>query len=297
MSNLVFLTGGFSSGSTLLFTLFRKAGEFHCLYEPLHERLLENLYGGLRVYEHHYHVGDYFTEYRGFTEIRRLYDPTWGGTGLALPPATDAPVLYRYLSYLIGTGFARRPKVLLKENRLAFRLGWLRARFPQARVIHIHRACDAQWKSTVRRAQAFYGREDVGQDSVTFNGMSTANVCDDLASTYPDLAAERSKNGYERFAKLWELTLAENTKHADLTVSFEQLTRDFDAVCGQIWASAGCETDYRPLKQWVVAPEQQETLKVRPRGLKSRLIMAVGRARLRYGRLRISLARLRRGSD
>ena len=194
-------------------------------------------------------------------------------------------------------GFARRPKVLLKENRLAFRLAWMRARFPQARVIHIYRACDAQWKSTVRRAQAFYGRQDVGQDSVTFNGMSMANACDDLASTYPELAAERSKTGYERFAKLWELTLAENRKHSDLTVSFEELTRDFETVCGQIWSTAGCETDYKPLEEWVVAPEQQETLKVRPRGLQSRLIMAVGRARLRYGRLRLTLARLRRRSD
>jgi hypothetical protein len=32
LSNLVFLTGGFSSGSTLLFTLFRKSGEFYTLY-------------------------------------------------------------------------------------------------------------------------------------------------------------------------------------------------------------------------------------------------------------------------
>jgi hypothetical protein len=294
LSNLVFLTGGFSSGSTLLVTLFRKSGEFYTLYEPLHERLLEHLYGGMHVYEHHYFVEDYYAEYRGFTAIPRLFDSGFGTTRLSLKAGDEAPELYRYLSYLIGTGFARSPKVLLKENRFPFRLGWLKAKFPEARVIHIHRDCDAQWKSTVRRAQAFFGREDVGQDSVTFNGMNTAGWCDDLSVRYPELAADRSKTGYERFRKLWELELAENRTYADVSVSFEELTRDFETVCGRIWAAVPCASDYRALKQWVVPPDQQETLQVRPHGLKSRLIMAVGRARFRYARLRLALARLRR---
>src|SRR3954453_23020529 len=66
MSNLVFLSGDFCSGSTLLFTLFRKAGAYYCLYEPLHEDILEYLIWPLNVYEHHYFVENYHSEYRGF---------------------------------------------------------------------------------------------------------------------------------------------------------------------------------------------------------------------------------------
>lgn len=292
----MFLTGGFSSGSTLLFTLFRKAGEFHCLYEPLHERLQEHLYGGLRVYEHHYFVDDYFTEYRGYGAVPRLHDARWGTSGLFLPATAEAPELHRYLSYLIGMSFSRGPKVLLKENRITFRLAWLRAQFPQAKIIHIYRDCDAQWKSTVKRAQAFYGREDVGQESPTFNGMNLATWCDDLAPTFPDLAAERSKTGHERFAKLWELSLEENRRHAHLTVRYEDLTRDFETVCGQIWAAVPCTADLAPLKRWVVPAERQGKLRSRSGGLRSRMGSAVDRVRFTYAKLRLRLGRLMRGS-
>lgn len=295
LSNLVFTTGGFSSGSTLLFTLLRKTGEFHCLYEPLHERLREHLYAGLRVYEHHYHVDNYFAEYRGFTEIPRLSDPRWGNTRLALSATSEAPELYRYLSYLIGTSFGRHPKVLLKFNRAAFRLAWLRAQFPQAKVVHIWRDCQAQWNSTVRRAQTSYGRQDVGQVSITFDGMNIATWCDDLAATYPELAADRSRTGYERFAKLWELSRSESIKYADLTVRYEDLTGDFEATCSRIWATIGCTTDFLPLKQWVVRPEHQAPLKQRSRNLASRLVGVVDRVRFEYAKLRVRHGNRRRG--
>jgi Sulfotransferase family len=292
LSDLVFTTGGFSSGSTLLFTVFRKAGEYYCLYEPLHERLLEHKFGNLRAYEHHYFVDEYFSEYRGFTALTHLHT-AMAGTDLFLPAMAQAPDLYRYLSYLIGMSFGRRPKVLLKENRLTFRLGWIRAQFPAAKVVHVYRDCDAQWKSTVRRAQSFYGTQDVGQESVTFNGMGTAKTCEALAPVFPELAADRSKTGYERFAKLWELSLAENNRFAHVTVRYEELTRDFEATAREIWDALGCTADLAPLKQWVVTPENQRAID-QATGVQGRLRAAADRARFRYGRLRMRLDQLLR---
>jgi hypothetical protein len=294
LSDLVFTTGGFSSGSTLLFTVFRKAGEYHCLYEPLHERLLEHRFGKLRAYEHHYFVDEYFSEYRGFTALTQLH-AAMAGTALFLPADADAPDLYRYLTYLIGMSFSRRSKVLLKENRLAFRLGWIRSQFPVAKVVHVYRDCDAQWRSTVRRAQAVYRTQDVGQESVMFNGMGTAKTCDALAPYFPELAADRSKTGYERFAKLWELSLAENTRFAHVTVRYEELTRNFVSVAGEIWKALGCEADLAPLQQWVVRPDQQRDL-ANPTGLPRALRTAADWARFRYGQLRIRLDRIRHTS-
>ena len=289
MSNLVFTTGGFSSGSTLLFTLMRKTGEYHCLYEPLHERLREHLHAGLRVYEHHYHVDNYFAEYRGFTEIDRLLDPRFGSSRLALSVGDEDPELYRYLSYLIGSGFARRPKVLLKFNRASFRLGWLRAAFPKAKVVHIYRDCESQWNSTVRRTQVYLGRKDVGQEGVAFNGMNIATWCDDLAATYPELDAARSQTGYERFSTLWALSLRESTRHADLTVRFEDLTQDYESVCGRIWETIGCTADYRPLKQWVVRSEQRAPLQERSNGVLARLDRAAVRLRFEWAKFRVRM--------
>ncbi len=242
LSNLVFTTGAFSSGSTLLFTLLRKSGEYRCFYEPLHERLREHLHAGLRVYDHHYHVDNYFAEYRGLREIDQLSDPRFGTSRLALSASDQAPELYRYLSYLIGNGFAGHPKVMLKFNRASFRLEWLRAAFPQAKVVHIYRDREGQWNSIVRRAQVALGRPDVGQDQVTFNGMNIATWCDDLAATYPELAASQSATGFERFSKLWELSRRESERNSHLTVKFEELTQNFDRVAHR----SGKRSERRP---------------------------------------------------
>jgi len=107
-----------------------------------------------------------------------------------------------------------------------------------------------------------------------------------------ELAAERSKTGYERFTKLWELSLQENRRHAHLTIRYEDLTRDFEAVCGQIWAAVPCTTDYAPLKRWVVPTEKQGQLRQRSKSLDSRLRSVADRIRFSYGKLRLRLASL-----
>src|SRR5262249_36166692 len=109
MSNLVFLSGDFCSGSTLLFTLFRATGKYHCLYEPLHPRLREYLIWPFRAYEHHYFVKDYFNEFAGFNRIDDLFNPAWAQSNLYLTAESRADDLYRFLSYLIGTAFGRHP--------------------------------------------------------------------------------------------------------------------------------------------------------------------------------------------
>ncbi len=133
MSNLVFVTGDFCSGSTAVFTLFRKTGQYYCLYEPLHDKLREYLLYDLRPEstDNHFFVDSYYREFRGFKHARSLFNPKWGTTQLRIPPEAEADDLYRYLNYVIGSAFGRAPRVMFKENRLAFRLGWIRAKFPE----------------------------------------------------------------------------------------------------------------------------------------------------------------------
>ena len=264
MSNLVIVSGDFSSGTTLLFTLFRKIGGYYCLYEPLHEKLLEYLIMPLRVYEHHYFVEDYFVEYKGFSAIPQLFDPMWASNMLYMPPEIQDDALYRYMSYLVGTAFGRSANVMLKENRISLRLGWIRAKFPQAKIIHIYRDKDKQWNSIVRRAQAHVGREDVGQADVTFSGMNIARRCDALKQDFPELDANRSKSGYERFTKLWDIIQAEHHRYADLSVDYGKLTHDFETTFQSVLDCVGAQADIAALKQYVVAPEEQQRLEIQP---------------------------------
>ena len=289
MSNLVFISADFCSGSTLMFTLFRKTGQYYCLYEPLHPRLLEYLYYPLRAYEHHFFVDSYFTEYRGFKKIPVLFDPDWGVRRLFLPADANADDLYRYLSYLVGTAFGRSEKVLLKFNRATFRLGWLRAEFPQAKIVHIYRNREEQWNSVVRRGQRYLGREDIGQNDVMFQGFNIAAWCEDLQATFPELDARNSKTGYERFSKLWQLSLAENQRYADVSVDYKDLTHDFGTNCGKIWEAVGCDAEIEPLEKYVVPQENQRTMPIFENSWNKRILGVIDRAGRKYAKVRVRL--------
>ena len=287
MSNLVFVSGDFSSGSTLMFTLLRKTKEYYCLYEPLHEKLLEYLIWPLRVDEHHFFVEDYFAELKNFREIPRLFNPQWGGHELSLPANEDADDLYRYLNYVIGASFGKASKVMLKENRLTFRLGWMRAKFPHAKLIHVYRSKESQWKSIVKRVQEHKGRENVGQDSVDFIGFNIAGWCEDLKHRFPELAADQSKTGFERFSKLWDLSFAEHQKYADLSVDYWELTHNFEQTFGRVKECIGASFDVPSLSKWVVPKEQQKELAIARSGLKIHAKDFLDKITRKYARVRV----------
>src|SRR5215469_6031360 len=263
MTNLVFLTGDYCSGSTLVSTLCRKSGQYYCLYEPLHERLPEFLIWRPNPDpdDHHFFAKDNYREMARFDRIADLHSSKWGSSSLYLSPDAEADDLYRYMSYVIGSSFGRFPRVMFKENRIAFRLAWIRSRFPSAKIVHILRDPESQWKSNVRRVQEFLRREDVGQNLVTYNGFNVATFCEDLKSTFPELAAENFSSGYDRFHKLWELSYRENQKYADISVNYRDLIHDFEPTWTRVWTCIGAPPiDVRTLKQYVVPPEKQKDL-------------------------------------
>jgi hypothetical protein len=289
VSNLVFVTGDFCSGSTLVSTLFRKSGQYYCLYEPLHERLPEFLIWrpNPRPHDHHFFATDNYAEMAQFDRITDLHSTKWGLRDFHLLPDAEADDLYRYMMYLIGSSFGRRPRIMFKENRITFRLGWIRAKFPSAKIVHIHRDAESQWNSNVRRVQEFLRKEDVGQASVTYNGFNVATFCEDLKSSFPELDAGNFSSGYQRFHKLWELSCRENQKYADISVNYRELTRDFEPTWTRVWTCIGAPPiDVSTLKQYVVPAETQKDF------AKSRMGTYVGAVIDRFG-FRYARARLR----
>ncbi len=287
MGELVFVSGDFCSGSTLLFTLFRETREYYCLYEPLHPKLREYLIWPLRVYEHHYFVGDYFSEYRGFHRVGRLFQPEWAVRDLYLNASDKAEDLYRYLSYLIDTAFGHSEKVMLKFNRATFRLPWLRAKFPSAKIIHIHRDKESQWKSIVSRAQEHLGRQDIGQSSPTFEGFNIHSWCEDLKRVFPELAAERSRTGFERFSKLHDRSLDAHRANSDYSVEFRAFCRDFENFCAPMFRIAGCSADPARLKPLIIQPQGERKPVERPDSPFARALDLVDRFGRRYASARV----------
>jgi len=290
MSNLVFVTGDYCSGSTLVNTLFRKSGQYYCLYEPLHERLPEFLIWRPNPdsYDHHFFAEDNYREMAGFDRITELHSPRWGSSNLYLPSDAEADDLYRYMTYLIGSAFGRAPRVMFKENRIAFRLGWIRAKFPSAKIVHIHRDAESQWKSNVRRGQEFLRKEDVGQNEVTYNGFNVATFCEDLKSAFPELDAKNFKTGYERFRKLWELSYQQNQKYSDISVNYRDLTHNFEPTWTRVWSSIGAPAiDIAALKQYVVPPEKQKEMLKEQSALGRYVKSLVSRWGFRYARIRV----------
>jgi hypothetical protein len=291
MSELVVVSGDFSSGTTVLFTVFRQTGDYYCLYEPLHEKLLEYLVYPLRPDEHHDFVEPYFREYRGFRAMRDLFRPEWGVSKLYLDPSDPAPDFYRYWSYLLGSAYARSDRVMLKENRIAFRLGWLKANFPRTRVIHVYRDKQKQWNSIVRRGQEELGREDIGQDGVDFAGFNVAGWCEVLKDRYPELAAERSSSGFERFSKLWDVCHAEQQRHADISVDHRELIDDFVGTAARVSDAIGYRID-PSFERFVKAPETRTT---GHRTARDRALARVDELGRKYAKARVALHFARRG--
>jgi hypothetical protein len=216
---------------------------FHCLYEPLHGRLLEYLVWPPQVDPHHPNTSSYFREYRGFRRLPRLFDARWARTDLFLPPDAHAPGLFRYLDYLAEESWARCPSALFKSNRIGFRLGWLHRHFPTARILHVRRDPESQWQSLVRRAQEHHGRDDVGQESVHFTSFCMGAICDDLAGAYPALAACASRSGHERFLRYWRTSDEEQSRWADLTVSLATLKEDLPSALAEMGGCVGVRFD------------------------------------------------------
>jgi hypothetical protein len=202
-----------------------------------------------------------------FHLIRDLHDPRWEKSWLYLRPKDDASDLYRYMSYVIDSAFERAHRVVFKENRLSFRLGWLRARFPNAKIVHIYRDATSQWRSNIRRSQETRECEDVGQDSVDYDGFNVATYCEQLKSVFPELDAEKFSNGFERFRALWERSFLEGQKYSDVSIAYHDLTHNFESTWSNVWKVIGAPPiDIASLKRYVVPPEQQADL-IRRRSL------------------------------
>ena len=231
----VFLTARFRSGSTLLWNLFRQLPEAHAYYEPLHEQLIEWLRLDISPQPRHYFVDSYFKEFRGAGRLGEFHRTEFGVYRLHLEADDAYPTLRNYLDYLVSYPSPEKV-VVLKENRIDFRLPWIKSNFPQVPLIHLYRSARDQWISTIRD---FPG--DVEQDP-DCDPYRISTWSRDLFRQFPFLAGPFIHHAYQRHYYLWKLSYLMGQECSDFSLAYEDLLQEPGKNIEQLLGFGGLDT-------------------------------------------------------
>jgi len=248
----VFVTGRFRSGTTLLWNLFRNIENITAYYEPLNERRwFDRSRRGTRTDPTHKNVEDYWREYDGLEELGQYYREDWIRKRLYMDASSWDPNLKRYIERLLERAPGRP---VLQFNRVDFRLSWLRAQFPGAKIIHIYRHPRDQWCSFLMEPSCF-PKDGATKDFEAQDKFYLLMWASDLKYHFPFLDERQVAHPYQLFYYLWKLSYLFGVRYADFSVSFESLVDDPDAQLTALFKATNIEKyDLARLKALIVRP-------------------------------------------
>lgn len=211
----IFITARFRSGSTMLWNLYEHAAGYRAYYEPCHDNLIAHI-RNTRPTNNHRGLRSYWQSYEAFQdELTAAHDPAFGLTRLYLEADDEWPELEDYLRLLIERCPPGEVPVL-QFNRMDLRLPWLRARFPEARIVHLRRGARATWQSMVQHLDPAW-RDHPNEAHV----YDTFEWCCALAQDFPFLVDEQARSLFDRHYPLWRLSDVMGRRIADLSLSYE----------------------------------------------------------------------------
>lgn len=251
--DIVFITSRFRSGSTLLWNLFRETGLCTSYYEPFNERRwFDPALRGTNTDATHRGVTDYWKEYDGLEKLNNFYDESWINRNLYMTEKSFAPGMNSYIDCLIRSA-QKRP--VLQFNRTDFRLSWLRANYPNSKIIHLYRNPRDQFYSFITN------KEVVTKDNIedTYVDAFYLDVwCKDLASTFPMLSKAVTPHPYQRFYYLWKLSWLWGKKYSDVSIKFENLVSSPKSELGNLTEKVGLDCKIENLKH-IFSPPKFDT--------------------------------------
>jgi hypothetical protein len=235
-----FITARFRTGSTLLWNIFRHVDGCTSYYEPLNERRwFDPTVRGEWVDRTHQGVEEYWREYEGLSELRSLYRDAWIRRRLYMSETSSDAELERYLDVLIAKA---RGVAILQFNRVDFRLPWLRATFPRARLIHLYRHPRDQWCSSLVIPKST--PRDVTIDRFQpYDHFYLRMWADDLKYHFPFLDPARREPAYRVFYYVWKLSYCFGVAYAHHSLAFEPLVENPTEELAKLMAAAGI-SDY-----------------------------------------------------
>lgn len=234
--DVVFVTSRFRSGSTFLWNIFRQTGGFTAYYEPFNERRwFDESFRGDNVDSTHRGVDDYWSEYNGLSELHPLYNEDWIRHRLLMEGREYDPAMRAYIECLVDRA-PHRP--ILQFNRIDFRLGWIRANFPNAKILHLYRHPRDQWCSFLTDINLM--NKDAAAKTYV-DGFYLNLWCDDLAIHFPFLDRRKTPHPYQQFYYLWKLSYLFGKHYSDYSFSFENLTQKTELVLGNMFSIIGVD--------------------------------------------------------
>jgi hypothetical protein len=219
-SDVIFTTGRFRSGSTLVWNLFRNLPSFTSYYEPFNERRwFDPGTRGSTVDTTHLNISDYWTEYNGLEVLGNYFSEEWKFERLYMPANAWNPAMQRYIEVMIERA---RGRPVLQFNEVDLRLPWLRARFPRARILHVFRHPRDQWCSALGR-DLKNSRSQTLRQFEEIDGFYLLRWGRDLHQYFPFLTLDDRSHPYELFYQIWKLSYLFGRAHADVSISFEDI--------------------------------------------------------------------------
>lgn len=220
---VVFISGRFRSGSTLLWNIFRNIPSCTSYYEPFNEAAWSsNRRWGNSVDNTHKGVAEYWNEYDELEFIRTFYKSRWSTKNLYMDEVFWDPELSHFIDLLINNA-PERP--VLQFNRVDFRLAWLRHNYPNAKIVHIFRHPRDQWCSTLRDISCF-SKDARISNFEQYDRFYLLEWVNDLRAYFPFLDQYVCKHPYELFYYIWCLSYMFGKRYSDYSICFEDLVSD-----------------------------------------------------------------------
>jgi hypothetical protein len=235
-ADVIFVTGRFRSGSTLLWNLFRNLPSFTAYYEPFNERRwFDPKTRGSQVDSSHLNVSEYWAEYRGLEVLGKHFSADWKLQHLYMTAHAWNPAMQRYIETMIERAPGRPA---LQFNEVDFRLPWLRARFPGAKILHIFRHPRDQWCSTLGRDLKSSTSHTLGEFAEV-DGFYLLPWGRDLQHCFPFLTLDEQSHPYELFYQLWKLSYLFGRLYADVSISFEDIIVSPETTLRKMFTALG----------------------------------------------------------
>lgn len=232
--DVVFITGRFRSGSTLLWNLFRHVEGTTAYYEPFNERRwFDPKARGERMDHTHRNVSDYWSEYEGLEALSKSYREDWTERRFLMGPDAWAPGMKHFVETLIEKAPGRP---VLQFNRIDFRLPWFRRHFPSAKIVHIYRHPRDQWCSTLLEDVARMPRELDPEAFAPYDKFYLRTWACDLKYHFPFLDERQVGHPYDLFYLIWRLSYHFGVAYSDDSVPFEALVEDSEAVLTRLFS-------------------------------------------------------------
>ncbi|MDB3935101.1 sulfotransferase [Granulosicoccus sp.] len=227
--DIVFVTGRFRSGSTALWNAFRQLEEVTAYYEPFNERrFFDKDARGDGVDPTHRGVTNYALEYDTTSGLAELYEQDWTRRSLYMDADAWNPKMLRFIERLVECAPGRP---VLQFNRVDFRLPWLRAQFPAAKIVHLWRNPREQWCSVIGDLSRFPYDAPPANFPDRFYQSTWEN---DLRHTMPFLRIEENAHPYRLFYLLWKTSWLFGRQYASTSIAYESLVADPARTLGEL---------------------------------------------------------------